>query len=190
LPKRRTAGVTGAQVRLDNPEDTVMSLLASRGSYGWELKALPEAECVVRCVGCLACISREAVHSRITFIRALSFCFTAFHHQSHLLPRQYRLHLTQSATTVTVVTSQATTAPHRHGGLSTPVICHWRGRGLCGFGGSARNERKPNVTDSVGIRRNNRLKRLHMRSASVHEAAASERPCVKLSETPHCLMFA
>jgi hypothetical protein len=57
LPKRRVAGVTCAQARLDDPEDTVMSLLASSGCYGWELKALPEADYVVRCVGRLACVN-------------------------------------------------------------------------------------------------------------------------------------
>jgi len=41
LPKGRTAYVNCAQVRLDDAEDTVMSVLASRGFYGWELKALP-----------------------------------------------------------------------------------------------------------------------------------------------------
>ena len=57
MPKRRAAGVTCAQVRLDDPEDTVMLLLASCGCYGCELKALPEAEFVVRCAGRVACIN-------------------------------------------------------------------------------------------------------------------------------------
>jgi hypothetical protein len=59
-------------------ENKLMSLLASRDCYRWQLQTLPEAEYVIMCVGRLACINREALHSRITFIKALSFCITAF----------------------------------------------------------------------------------------------------------------
>jgi len=107
-------------------------------------------------------------------------CHFASQPSSAVAPAAQTIQLTQSATTVvTAVTVRARTAPQIRGSVSTSITWYWKGRALCGFGGAARIGRKQNVTDWVGVRRNNRIKRIHMRSAGVHKTAASERHCVK-----------
>ena len=76
-------------------------------------------------------VNGEAVHSRITFVKALSFCFTAF--------------ITISNNSCYLSDGARDSSPHIRGGVS-PTAKEGGGARSCGFGGSARIERKPNVT--------------------------------------------